>query len=230
MPGPKKSQVAAMRDAQMAEMYKSGMDSSEIAKQFGVSPARVIFCLKRIGVEMRPRGNTKRVGRNEDRRKEAIEMLRQGMFQEEIGAHFGVSGTVIHKYLVELKKNAEEYESVMADAELARFAKKTGVSPSEFPSFDEAKRAWRVFTEQRSQAAWRGVDWEMTFAEWWNIWSESGHWSERGKSHAGAYVMGRFGDTGPYKIGNVHIITFSQNISDYWKCSYERTSGEAYRK
>lgn len=69
------------------------------------------------------------------------------------------------------------------------------------------------FTQQMHQAKQRGIEWLLTFEQWWAIWQQSGKWESRGK-RAGQYVMAREADTGPYAVGNVKIITFSENIKE----------------
>ena len=49
------------------------------------------------------------------------------------------------------------------------------------------------YTKQRCHAVRRGIEWNLTFAEWWSIWFESGHWLERGRGVDG-YVMARQSD------------------------------------
>jgi hypothetical protein len=66
------------------------------------------------------------------------------------------------------------------------------------------------FRQQRSSAKARGVDWLMTFEDWWGVWEASGKWHLRGHRD-GQYVMGRHGDTGPYAVGNVSIILSNEN-------------------
>lgn len=66
------------------------------------------------------------------------------------------------------------------------------------------------FRQQRSSAKARGVEWLMTFEEWWSVWEASGCWHLRGHRD-GQYVMGRHGDAGPYAIGNVSIILSNEN-------------------
>jgi hypothetical protein len=66
------------------------------------------------------------------------------------------------------------------------------------------------FRQQRSSARARGIEWLMTFDEWWGVWQASGKWSQRGHRD-GQYVMGRHGDTGPYAVWNVSIITSNEN-------------------
>lgn len=69
----------------------------------------------------------------------------------------------------------------------------------------------RLYVEQRRNSIKRGIAWEIKFPEWCQIWDESGKWSDRGR---GKYVMARIGDCGPYKVGNVEIITAAQNSRD----------------
>lgn len=71
----------------------------------------------------------------------------------------------------------------------------------------------KKFKNQRSGATWRGISFELTFEEWLNIWVDSGHLHERGP-RKGQYVMARFGDKGPYAIGNVRIITVEENNAE----------------
>lgn len=73
--------------------------------------------------------------------------------------------------------------------------------------------AFGAFLKQRQSAKWRGIDFRLTFAEWLSIWEASGHLSERGRRR-GQYVMARFGDRGPYAVGNVKIITQVQNSQE----------------
>lgn len=65
----------------------------------------------------------------------------------------------------------------------------------------------------KSNAAYRGIAFLLTYEEWFQIWQDSGHWFERGRG-ANKYVMARFGDIGPYAIGNVKIITGAENVSE----------------
>src|SRR5688572_26084725 len=60
-----------------------------------------------------------------------------------------------------------------------------------------------AFARQRSAARSRGVGFNLTLQEWWNIWQDSGKWNER-RTGSG-YVMCRVGDSGPYAVGNVFI-------------------------
>jgi len=66
------------------------------------------------------------------------------------------------------------------------------------------------FYEHRQNARQRNIEFTLTYDEWYDIWQKSGHWSERGRG-PGKYVMCRYGDIGPYAIGNVYIDTQEHN-------------------
>lgn len=66
------------------------------------------------------------------------------------------------------------------------------------------------YEEQRRTAKGRGIPFLLTYGEWLLVWQESGHLNERGRQR-GQYVMARFGDAGPYSVGNVKIILHADN-------------------
>ena len=69
---------------------------------------------------------------------------------------------------------------------------------------------YQKYKDQKYNAKQRGIAFELSFDEWMKIWKDSGKFKRRGiQKHQ--YVMSRFKDTGPYKVGNVEIITFSEN-------------------
>jgi hypothetical protein len=67
------------------------------------------------------------------------------------------------------------------------------------------------YLNHKACAKRRGIAFELTFEEWLDIWNRSGRFSQRGR-RASEYQMARHGDVGPYAIGNVKIVTASQNI------------------
>lgn len=69
------------------------------------------------------------------------------------------------------------------------------------------------FTKHRQNAYNRGVEFLLTFDEWWKVWQESGHWKKRG-NRKGRFCMCRRGDEGPYAKGNVYIGTWSANTAE----------------
>ena len=69
------------------------------------------------------------------------------------------------------------------------------------------------FNNHKSRAIRQGIDFEFTFEGWFQVWRDSGHLEERGPG-AEQYVMARLGDEGPYKLGNVKIVTRRENIAE----------------
>lgn len=77
---------------------------------------------------------------------------------------------------------------------------------------DELRRigALRAFKMQTKNARMRGIEFRLTLKEWWEIWSSSGKFAERGR-FKNAYVMSRIEDIGCYEVGNVVIKTLAEN-------------------
>lgn len=66
-----------------------------------------------------------------------------------------------------------------------------------------------AYRSQERNAKSRGIEWCITILEWWDVWQKSGKWELRGRGHG--YMMCRFGDVGPYTVGNVYIATGIHN-------------------
>ena len=69
------------------------------------------------------------------------------------------------------------------------------------------------YAHHKHNARNRGVEWLLTFEQWWDIWQRSGHWSKRGNC-ASKFCMVRIHDTGPYAVDNVVIAPFRINSAD----------------
>jgi len=68
----------------------------------------------------------------------------------------------------------------------------------------------RLFIAQKAAAKQRGIPFLLSLAEWQQIWEASGYLNQRGAKR-GQYCMARLGDAGPYAIGNVEVISNSDN-------------------
>lgn len=73
--------------------------------------------------------------------------------------------------------------------------------------------AKKKFIAHRSNAKRRGIDFNLTFEQWMNIWIDSGKWDQRGRG-ADKYCMCRIGDKGAYCIDNVFIGQGKHNVRD----------------
>lgn len=73
----------------------------------------------------------------------------------------------------------------------------------------------RKFWKQRSQAKQRGVPFLLTFEEWLAWWEAfSPNWRELRGRHRGQYCMSRFGDVGPYALGNIEAKLHEKNCGE----------------
>lgn len=66
---------------------------------------------------------------------------------------------------------------------------------------------------QKTSSKRRGIDFHISFDEWYDFWSVDDRWMNRG-NRSGQYVMARHGDTGPYAIDNVRCATTEENAAD----------------
>lgn len=83
----------------------------------------------------------------------------------------------------------------------------------------------QMYKGQKRRARLRGIQFDLTYEEWLNIWQISGHFHERG-CRKGQYNMARNGDIGPYAVGNVSIIRHEENSRE---ASTERICSEQTR-
>jgi hypothetical protein len=69
-----------------------------------------------------------------------------------------------------------------------------------------------AYRDHERRAQKRNIPFRLTYEQWLQVWTDSGHLHERGRlGHE--YCMSRYGDAGSYELGNVFIQTNSQNIS-----------------
>lgn len=134
--------------------------------------------------------------------KKAAKMARmkaQGISVAEIAKVFGVTKPYVNSLL-----RSFGYSAIPSDKESFR---KFGMSASSFLAL--ARRGvYARFVEQKANAYLRGIEWELSLAEWWGLWEASGFWNQRGRT---GYCMARKGDTGPYSENNVYFCPTSQN-------------------
>lgn len=69
----------------------------------------------------------------------------------------------------------------------------------------------QAYHQHACNALRRGIDFDLTFAEWWAIWEPRYH--ERGRGVRGAQMC-RSADQGPYAVGNVRIDTGAANLRE----------------
>lgn len=158
------------------------------------------------------------------RTEEMAELYREGCTLQEIGDRYGISRERVRQVL--RAANVAGYEggaAVLSAAKRAdrmskleaRFQKKYGMPRLEVLHLRRIGATGR-YQRQRENAKKRGIEWKLSLSEWWKVWDDSGKWNKRGRSKD-MYVMSRVADNGAYEIGNVMIITASQNHFEYRK-------------
>lgn len=68
------------------------------------------------------------------------------------------------------------------------------------------------FYQQKCTAKQRGIEFLLTFEEWWTVWEP--HWNERGGQNGDKLCMCRHGDSGAYELNNIFIATNRENNKD----------------
>lgn len=154
---------------------------------------------------------------------------RAGETLEQIGQSFGITRERIRQLLRMVSvssceggarvRKEKKVAARLARMDRASFAK-NGMSREDYLRINgpenriRGMRPSRYFQQQMNNARIRGIPFELTFADWWKLWVDSGKWNVRGRGH-GAYVMSRHGDVGPYALGNVSIKLADENNSEF---------------
>jgi hypothetical protein len=88
-------------------------------------------------------------------------------------------------------------------------------TPQELREYNRqwAKTPLGRYHQHKGKSLYRGIEFLLTFEEWWDIWQVSGKWEQRGRRRD-QYVMARFGDQGAYEKGNVKICLVPENVGE----------------
>lgn len=152
-----------------------------------------------------------------------IGMYQQGLTLEQVGSRYGVSRERVRQILQRnglsgpnggkaerLRQKAIQKE----EREIRRwgmtYAQKTLLANRWLAKGERDPRV--AFTEHKNNARKRGIAFQMTFADWMAVWGDAYGGRGRGSEF---FVMCRYGDRGPYKLGNVYIATQNRNMLDY---------------
>lgn len=212
-----------------------GLTRAETAKKLAICYSIVCQIARDENIEfIRVYTHQEDVGAEYQKRADIMAALyRDGYTLEKIGEQYGItrervrqiiskvhglSGADGGKHVTAIKNQRRK-----ASKKDASFFKKYGCTHAEWLEFvelgkvmmAEGKGAYRTptgaFRCQKRNAKNRGIGWELTIIQWWQIWQDSGKWDERGRGKG--YVMCRHGDEGPYAVGNVFIDTGANNSS-----------------
>jgi hypothetical protein len=181
----KRLQADLTRDMNFVARYRSGETLAEIGSVYGITRERVRQRLAKHGIKASSGGaRIRSVLRSKDRHE-----ARQTRLGEYSLRKFGVP----HAVFCEI--------TGLSSVQGCDYIRKNNGNP-----------IVKAYLNQKYKAMSRGIGWEISLADWWRIWQESGKWDRRGRGQG--YCMARWGDSGPYRPDNVYICTVGQNFSD----------------
>lgn len=222
------------RDERMAQLASIGKTAAEIADVESVGILTVYRWANGAGIRLTRKSRTEKEALDA-RSEKMVSMYRQGVTFEKIGAQFkltrqrvrqilkkaGVSGADGGAHLVAESKRAEK-----AMAREMKYMATYGM-PSALVKQLQRDGVTHACNQQRKNAAIRGIEWNLTFAQWFAIWQASGKLHLRGRGK-GKYLMSRVSDAGCYELGNVHIQLCTENSReavDKWRGKEKASKG-----
>ncbi|RUU79986.1 sigma factor-like helix-turn-helix DNA-binding protein [Mesorhizobium sp. M7A.F.Ca.MR.362.00.0.0] len=204
-----------------------GLTRAETAAELGLSVATVGQYGREYAIPFRHAGTSM----NDARSEPMAAMYKAGKTLEEIGAVYSVTRERVRQILKKYhgivgKDGGQSARAVTrkqsAEAKKnAKFMARYGCSFADYQSFASLSKEMRAngstygkavlgaYRAQERSAKRRGIEWNLTILEWWDIWQKSGKWEQRGRGQG--YMMCRFGDAGYYATGNVYIATGIHN-------------------
>lgn len=213
---------------QIAACAARGLTRKEAAAELGASYATIVRCSLDAGIEWRHA--SKDVGHDVARAEVMASMYKSGKTLKEISEVYKLTRERVRQIIsrrhgLTAKDGGSHWRAkrrrIQSEAKKnAAFLEKYGLTFNEWRAIRDiglntesrTKRPTYAFTRQRHSARQRGIEWNLTLAEWLAVWIESGKWEQRGRARD-SYVMCRFGDAGPYEVGNVYIATLAHNSS-----------------
>lgn len=159
-----------------------------------------------------------------ERDKQIVRLFRSGATTPAIGEQFSITRErvcqILHKAGVSRTdggraKTATENRQARAEAREKRCLSLWGLTSAEYRTHadrygtctDQTTPMGR-FLIQRKRAGERGIEWRLTFKEWWAIWRRSKRYGRRGRGDG--FVMARKRRAGAYEAGNVEIVCQSK--------------------
>lgn len=214
--------------------WSAGVRAADIAAKYGVSLATIYHVAQAAGKKRVRTAHTHapEVQHASDiRKQQMVDARAAGMTLVQIGEIHGLTRERVRQILSRLgldssnsgrKKVSDQRKQAKRVAVSARRdARCMRVYGCSFESLESilgkdvvltSHRTARAYVQHKRNSGWRGIEFLLTFTQWWAVWQKSGKWKQRGRGQG--YVMARTGDVGPYAVGNVYICTQSQNSKD----------------
>jgi hypothetical protein len=224
------------RMAQIAELVSLGFTRRQCAETLKIPAPTVSTLAALAGVPKHydKTGWAETIAKSQERAKTMAALYRDGYTLEQISKQYGISRERVRQLMTkhlgvrakdggQTKTARDRRERIQRQRE-DRMQMRAGCTVAQWEELHRISREMvaagrgkyqtplAAFRSQRNNAKIRGIGWDLTLWQWWTLWEQSGHWSDRGRGFG--YVMCRKGDTGPYAVGNVYFATGAQNSSD----------------
>lgn len=151
------------------------------------------------------------------RRSKAVrlrDMYYSGMSVEQAARKFGFSRQYAQQLLAEIgyEKRISKTKKQIVDRQKTRDQKSIDMYGFDYLTTKKLKNKGyiKAFSVQRNNAKARGIEFLLTFRQWFEIWETSGFIEKRGRKKY-QYVMSRKNDSGSYSESNVFIQTVEEN-------------------
>lgn len=220
------AKVANLRLTKLRECASQGLSRRETADRLGLSLQTIYKYSQQHGIEFAKKYQVSADVRFEQlsRAVEFAKLYREGKTLEEIGQLHGVTRERVRQIMTKhigirandggKHKIAQKKERERNAKRDAKSFKKWGCKWADYVRLRALHGPTLRFASQRQNAIRRGIAWELTLWQWWQIWEKSGRWHERGRGRG--YCMCRLNHTGPYAVDNVYIATGVENMQDHW--------------
>lgn len=160
-----------------------------------------------------------------DRRDAQIQKYwERGWTQARIGRKYGIKRQRVHQILQargadvggqEIKRAeiARQRAVMLAAKERQRDEEcmaRWGITRAEYAELRELAEdiqdtpMYRFLNARRTKIR-TGIEWELTFPQWWRIWQKSGKYEDYGRGE-GKYMLVRKKNRGAYRVGNVVVM------------------------
>ena len=85
----------------------------------------------------------------------------------------------------------------------------------------ELRKYW---ARSKGQARYRGEDWQLSWEEFYDLWTENDAWLHKGP-HSDQLCLSRLDVEGPWSVANTQIMTRHESKSRHAKNSWLRRYG-----
>jgi hypothetical protein len=210
------------RNAAMIELFKQGYTHTELATKYDLSRQRVYQI---VGKSVREKQTVIRVAvldiqRINDLKKILTPLIKAGLTRAEIIRHqvSGIDVMFMETHAPDIFKDHRQYILLkkygVSEKKLEQLAAQYGRSWIHFKSkFDVARNA--AVTKRKQQ-------WQLSFIEWFTLWSQSGAWQLGNINEYPRHAMVLMDTDLPYEIGNVRIVPMSYVAMKGWLKKHRR--------